>query len=184
MAQLVEYRTGNRYRFIVVHHPQCHIKGMCSDINKRTATLKSFVREYTPCRNCPASYCMCFCKINLTKLSSLTCFMKSLYFWTETVLVANCEFLTGFFPGCKHLVCSFCAVSHRFLTENMLSSFKCCYSCRSMDHVGCKYMNYINGIIFKHFIIVCISFGTWSAILFCCFYSSFFYDVAECNHIA
>ena len=184
MSQFLKYRTRNCLRLIVVHAPQSDIKRMSSDIDQRTAALFGFVREYSPCRNSPSSDSVCFCEVDFSQFPFLTCTFQRLSVCTESVLVSDSEFLSGFLPCIHHLPGIFCCCSHRLLTHNMFSRFKCSHRDRAVSNVRSADMYHIDLRIFQELLIILINFCSLCSVFLCSFLCSFSDDIAECNDIA
>ena len=51
VCQLTVGRTGYACRLVVVHHPQCQVKCMSTDIDQGAAALLFFINKYAPGRN-------------------------------------------------------------------------------------------------------------------------------------
>ena len=183
-SQLVEYLSGYGSRLVVVHHPQCDVQRMGSDVDQRTAALQRLVREYAPGRNRSSSQRMCLCKIDIPKLPCFTGSVQCLGIVTETVLVADGKFLAGFLPCVQHLLCVLGIVRHRLFAHHMLACLKGSNRDRAVRHVGGTYVNHINlnARIRQHFLVIGVNLRALCAVFFTCLLCPLRNDVTERYH--
>src|SRR5699024_6920590 len=112
---------------VVIHHPKCEVKCVCTDVDEWTATLLILVEEYAPCRNCTSADCVSFCIVYFTELAVLTYSFEVLGVCSLTVLLNHCDlsasFLSSFEPFPSFLAC----LSHWLFTHNVFACVKRIY---------------------------------------------------------
>ena len=182
-SQFIKYLAADGLYIIVVHAPQRDIQCVSSDVDQGTAALQSLVREYTPGRNSSSSEGVCFCEIDIAKLTSFTGSMQSLGVVSQTVLIADGKFLAGFFPCVDHLLGIFGVVSHGLLAHNMLAGFKSSHGDRAVCYVRSTNMNNIHVRIIYQIMVVGVHLCVLGAIVSFCFYRTLFDNVAECHDL-
>ena len=65
----------------------------------------------------------------------------------------------------------------------MLACFESVNCDEGVSAVGSKNMNYVNSLVLKELLIVCVNSSVGSTVVLLSLLSSFFDDVAECNHL-
>ena len=83
-------------RLVVIHHPECEVKSMCSDVYQRAASLLRLVREYAPCRYTAATNRVGLRIIDITKHSVLAELFQCEAVCAITVLISDGKQLAAF----------------------------------------------------------------------------------------